>query len=156
VAVHAQPEHIQRERQVRRKLPRDMEDAAATAIDVINADAQSLKHLVIGLDVCPTAATANTDRGWVLAEQQHRSRLLTQVVHDPTLKLLDLPEVDQPQQVDFQRRQCRGWPHRLSKHRASERVVSDSSAPWPRKDSTTVQLDGPHRQGYRPAGASSA
>ena len=37
---------------------------------------------------------------------------LAQIVDDPSLELLELGEVDQPQHVDFQRRRFGGWPHR--------------------------------------------
>ena len=66
------------------------------------------------------AGPADADRRRMLAQNEGCAPLLSQVVDDPPLKLLDLREVDQPQHIDFQRRQLRGWPHRLSGHRQSQ------------------------------------
>ena len=94
-----------------------MEHATTTPIDPVNLDAQGLERFIVGPDMSTAAGTAHADRGWMLAQDQDRPPLFAQFVDDATLKLLDLREVDQPQHINFQRRQLRGWPHRQSIYR---------------------------------------
>ena len=71
----------------------------------------------------------DADRRRMLAKDEGRPALLSQIVDDAPLKLLDLQKVDQPQHVNFQRRQLRGWPHRLSGHRAKKGSKTVSVVP---------------------------
>jgi hypothetical protein len=50
----------------------------------------------------------------MLAQNKRRPSLLSQLINNAALKLLDLQEVNQPQHIDFQRRLLVGWPHRRS------------------------------------------
>ena len=91
-----------------------MEHAAPAAIDPVNLDSQGLERFVVGPDMSTAARSAHTDRRRMLAQDQDGPALFAQLVDDAPLKLLDLREVDQPQHINFERRQLRGWPHRRS------------------------------------------
>jgi hypothetical protein len=91
-----------------------MEHATAAPIDPVHLDSQGLERFVVRLDMSTATRPPHTDRGWMFTQDQSGSPLFAEFVDDTTLKLLDLREVDQPQHVNFERRQLRGWPHRQS------------------------------------------
>jgi hypothetical protein len=91
-----------------------MKHAATAPIDPMNLDAQGTKRFVVGPDMGTAAGTAHADGRLVLAENQGRSTLFSQIVNDPALELLDFGEVNQPQHVHFNSRLFSGSPHRLS------------------------------------------
>ena len=129
VVLERQAEGVERQGEIRRELAGKMEHAAAAAIDPVDLDSQGLERFVVGPDMSTAAGTAHADRGRMLAQDQDRPPLFPQFVDDPTLKLLDLREVDQPQHIDFQRRQLRGWPHRRKGHRKDWFGIGQMSRP---------------------------
>ena len=91
-----------------------MEHTSPAPIYPVHLDSHGLERFIIRPDVRTAARTPHTDRRWMLAQDQNGPPLFAEFVNNAALKLLDLREVDQPQHVNFQRRQLRGWPHRQS------------------------------------------
>ena len=140
-----------------RELTREVEDAAAAAIDVVGPDPHPLEQLLVRGDVGPAAGSPDADRRRVLAKDQRRAPLLAQLVDDPSLKLLELGEVDQPQHVDFQRRRFGGWPHRwlnlLPNHGTRFHFAAACTSV---QDSDTLHFECPGRQVEARAGTAPA
>ena len=90
VVAHRDAESFERKRKVGRKLARQVKHAAAAAIDPVDLDPQRAKRVIIRPDVSAAAGAAHADGGGMLAKDQRRPPLLSQVVDDPSLELLDL------------------------------------------------------------------
>ncbi len=111
VALKCQATGIERQCEVCGKLTGKVKHASPATIHPVNLDSQRLQRLVVGPDMNTAARSADADGGWMLAQDQGGPALFTELIDDATLKLLDLEKVDQPQHVNFERRQVRRWPH---------------------------------------------
>ena len=112
--MQAQTASVERQSEIGRELTGQMQHTSSAPIYPVHLDSTALECFIIRPDVRTAARPAHTDRRWMLAQDQNRPPLFPEFEHNAALKLLDLREVDQPQHVNFQRRQLRGWPHRQS------------------------------------------
>src|SRR5205823_330809 len=98
------------------KLSGEVEDASAAPVDPPDGHAPRAQLLIISQDMGPTSRPSDADGGWMLAEDQDppASLLLAQFVDQPALKLLNLVEVDHPEQVNLEGRRVEGRIHRDS------------------------------------------